>query len=409
METTSQWFLTFVKIFLQFIFLLFNSSYEFIVRIIFGPIPGGKVRLRNILFRHKIDVVEISRKEDFLLTPGVFVEPTSLDHPNWHIYSIDKDLVTFVYLKSPIEKYTIAHYPFMFVPVHTDAIQVAQICHDDFIELARALEQRPQPRTVLFTNTARCGSTLLAKMLNHPGESVCYGEPHCLTNLSNMDNAALFSEKRMRTLLSATITCLRAHTPSNQVCVLKTTSGEARLAKYCDDVTNLKQIFMFRKNGLLSNERMLRRTEALCIYFLRLLHINPHLTRFIGNWICMESDFLLKCQVNTIKELAAVYYAAPLTFYKKNADKYCHPIVYYHDLMSNTTETLQSLFAAIDIPVECIEKAVACKSEDSQKNSFLAVDKIKHIKLEKCTDEERSRLEQIAEIMGIDKSVLDEA
>ncbi|CAI4231057.1 unnamed protein product [Auanema sp. JU1783] len=164
---------------------------------------------------------------------------------------------------------------------------------------------------------------------------------------------------------------------------MKTTSGEARLVKYCDDVSNLKHMFMFRKSGLLSVERVIRREEAVNRYLLRLLHLNPDLTRFVSNLISMERENILKCQAKTIKELAAIVYASPLAFYQKNknADKYCHPIVYHHDIINNTAETLKSLFSAIDIPLDCIDNAVACKSEDSQKDSFLAVEKLRHIKV----------------------------
>ncbi|CAI4231250.1 unnamed protein product [Auanema sp. JU1783] len=286
---------TIFKFLLYFILLLINNVYEFFVRIFCGHIPTGKVRLRKVLLRYKFDLEELSRTEDFLLSPGIFVEPASLDHPNWHIYCIDENLVTFVYLKSSIDKYSIVHYPFMFVPVHTDAIQVAQLSHDDFIKLANTFEQKSQPKTVLFTNTARCGSTLMAKMLHRPGKSICYGEPHCLTNLAIMDNAESLSPERMKSV----------HTPKNEICVLKTTSGEARLVKYCDDVPNLKHMFMFRKSGLLSVERMLRREETICFYFLHLFNLNHHLTRFVGNVVCMEREQMLKCRPKTIKVISS--------------------------------------------------------------------------------------------------------
>ncbi|CAI4231058.1 unnamed protein product [Auanema sp. JU1783] len=193
MDTALKWIVTFFKLYFYFILLLINNVYEFFVRIFCGHTPAGKIRLRKILLRYRIDPEEISRTEDFLLSPGIFVEPASLDHPNWHIYCIDENLVTFVYLKSSIDKYSIAHYPFMYEHMNADTVQVAQLSHDDFIKLANTFEQKSQPKTVLFTNTARCGSTLMAKMLHHPGKSICYGEPHCLANLAIMDNANILS------------------------------------------------------------------------------------------------------------------------------------------------------------------------------------------------------------------------
>ncbi|KAK6054050.1 hypothetical protein COOONC_08444 [Cooperia oncophora] len=139
------------------------------------------------------------------------------------------------------------------------ALAVAEVSHTEFLKFADKLAANPQPRTLLFTNTARCGSTLFGKMLNRPGVSVCYAEHPALTVLSIALGEELLSESDVRTLLHATITCLRAHLPVDTLCILKTQSFEARLVPLCKDIPNLKHIFMFRKKALFSVEKACRR------------------------------------------------------------------------------------------------------------------------------------------------------
>ena len=96
-------------------------------------------------------------------------------------------------------------------------------------------------------------------MLDHPGSTICFGEPPVLNNLTTALEYELMSEEELKQLLEASINCLRAHVPLNQTCVLKTTAAEAKLVRLCHDIPHLKHIFMTRKNGLQSMERLVRR------------------------------------------------------------------------------------------------------------------------------------------------------
>ncbi|VDL81647.1 unnamed protein product [Nippostrongylus brasiliensis] len=257
-----------VLVVLQFQFyafyLLLQTIYQKLTevsRLICGTadIPRGKTRVCSILWRYKVDPEEITKRKDFIFTSGHFETVDILNNSHWSIYTIEKDFVLFVLLPEPIYSYNIEQYPFIYVPMYEKALAVAEVTRAEFLEFAEKLGKNAQPKTVLYTNTARCGSTLFGKMLHRPGVSVCYGEPPALTNLSIALGEQLMSESEVRTLLQATITCLRAHLPENVLCVLKTQSFEARLVSLCDGVSNLKHIFMFRKKCLLSIEKACRR------------------------------------------------------------------------------------------------------------------------------------------------------
>jgi hypothetical protein len=97
-------------------------------------------------------------------------------------------------------------------------------------------------------------------MLNHPGHSVVYGEPYPLTILTIGWSERYFNDADIEELLKPVINVLRKDVPVDQLCVLKTTSTEVRLvptiARLMPDI---KHVFMFRRGGLDSVERMMTR------------------------------------------------------------------------------------------------------------------------------------------------------
>ncbi|EYC25880.1 hypothetical protein Y032_0011g1439 [Ancylostoma ceylanicum] len=224
-----------------------------------AEIPDGKVRMLSIVWRYKLDPEEIAKRKDFVLASGHFESTELLNNSHWTIYTIERDYVLFVLLPEPVYSYNITEYPFIFEALFERAIAVAEMKRTEFLKFAKQLAAQPQPGTVLYTNTARCGSTLLGKMLHRPGMSVCYAEHPALTVLSVALGEELMDESEVRELLHATVTCLRAHLPTGVVCILKTQSFEARLVPLCEGIPNLKHIFMFRKKALLSVEKVVRR------------------------------------------------------------------------------------------------------------------------------------------------------
>ncbi|KAJ1357375.1 hypothetical protein KIN20_015511 [Parelaphostrongylus tenuis] len=335
-------------------------------------IPSGKVRVYSILWRYKVDPEEIPKRSDFILAPGYVDEIDLLKSSHWIIYTIEKDYVLFALLPEPIYSYHISRYPFMYVPMFEKALAVAEVTHEEFLRFGQQLEEKPQPKTVLYTNTARCGSTLFGRMLNRPGISVCYGEPPSLTALSIALGENLMNETKVGNLLHACIICMRAHLPDGVLCVLKTQSFEARLVPLCKDISNLKHIFMFRKKALFSVERACRRTEFHSMLMLKLYYISPHLLHFIGALHAGEGRWLRTLQPQNIRELAAIVLASPMSYYEKNKDMYCHPIIWFHEVINDTENVLTSVFNKIDIPLSCVAEAAGCKNSDSQENSFLS-------------------------------------
>ncbi|TKR83083.1 hypothetical protein L596_016733 [Steinernema carpocapsae] len=154
-----------------------------------AKIPPGYGRVCNILFKRKRVLHEMAWNSDFVTVHASFEPLDSLLNGYWSLYCLDKTHAILVKLPKPVVEYQSKDYPFMFAPLFRETIRVAYVTIDDFVAYCAKLNNKPQPRTVFFTNTPRCGSTILVQMLCHKNVSVCYGEPPCLMNLSlGMDN-----------------------------------------------------------------------------------------------------------------------------------------------------------------------------------------------------------------------------
>ncbi|KAE9412452.1 hypothetical protein Angca_000692 [Angiostrongylus cantonensis] len=173
---------------------------------------------------------------------------------------------------------------------------------------------------------------------------------------------------------------MRANLPAGVLCVLKTQSFVARLVPLCKDVSNLKHIFMFREKALFPVEKIVRRAEFHSLLLLKLYNICPFLSRCIGTLIAGEGKWLRTLQPQNMRALAAIILASPMSHYERNKNMYCHPIIWYHEVINDTENVLTSVFNELGIPLSCIAEAMECKNSDSQEKSFLSQQNLRHIK-----------------------------
>ncbi|CAD6198651.1 unnamed protein product [Caenorhabditis auriculariae] len=364
-------------------------------------IPEGQIRINNILYRHKLDPEQIAHDCDFLLSGSFLADYSVLKSPQWVPYAIYKDVVYYVLLPKDVKQYSARSTSFIFVPMFEEALAVAEVPMPTFLNLFQSIEE--PPKTVLYTNTARCGSTLLARMLDNEGKSVCLAEPHVLCHLAMGQQQKYFSDLELPNLARAVFNSLRWHVPKDQVLILKTTSCEASLVPFCTEVPNLKHIFMFRKNGFQSVEKMVHREGALIKWDLDRFNRLP--PSYPGSLICQEYNYAQKLTPRTLREWTAIVYAAPYSHYLKNKKFYCSDVIWFHDVIGETRKTLESLFEKIDIPASCVDEAAERLESDSQAGSFLSSSLLTHIKLSPITQEDRAMFSRYARVMEIPEDV----
>ncbi|CAJ0566201.1 unnamed protein product, partial [Mesorhabditis spiculigera] len=355
----------------QAIFAL-QKIYRTLLRI--DRIPEGHVRLCSIVHRKKRDVEEIARGMDFLSVHNSFVPTSLLDGSHWTLYCLTKNTAYFVYLPKPVLWYNSQRCPFVYVDYFKEALLVAEAPREEFEKLADELADRPQADTIFYTNTARCGSTLLAKMLHNEGKSHCVAEPYPIPCLTIGYAEGYLTKEDVTSLLPRVITILRKDVPADQVFILKAESSGVRLVEFTDNIPQFRNIFSFRKDGIDSCERMLKREEIGDV--LTTLHLYlPRLTLWIFGYLAGH--------------------------YLKNESRFLMPCIWFHDLIHNTEQLLREIFRNIGIPEETALEAMKWKGEDSQKGTFLSKEALQHIEIPPMTAEELTEMRQYAEAMEI--------
>ncbi|CAJ0945927.1 unnamed protein product, partial [Mesorhabditis belari] len=380
-------------------FVFLQNLYRRLVKI--DEIPEGKARLSSILYRQKRDIEEIAREIDFLTVHNSFVDTKLLEGNYWTLYSLTKDFAYFVLLPKPVTYYNSQRSPFVYVQLFDEALLLAEMSRKEFERFAGELAKNPQPETIYYTNTARCGSTLLAKMLHCEGKSHCTAEPYPIPNLSIGLDEGYFTREDVKTLLPHVITVLRKDVPVDQVFILKTECTGVRLVEFTDEIPNFRNLFSFRKNGIDSVERILKREEIgdllTAIYL-----ASPQLCNWIYGFLSgMEGKHYQRLKPDTDKKRSAIVYAAPYGTYLKNEERFLMPCVWFHDIIHNTEGLLREIFRNIGIPEDLAVEQAKWKGEDSQKGTFLSQEALRHIETPMMKENERNLMEEYATVLGV--------
>uniref|UniRef100_A0A914XML8 Sulfotransferase n=1 Tax=Plectus sambesii TaxID=2011161 RepID=A0A914XML8_9BILA len=395
-----------IYLILQHLFAFVQRLYWIATGLSDAPVDT-QVRLMSILYRRKRDPVELPRWADFVAVHKSFAPVSVLEGDRWAFYAIDRKFAYFVEMPEPVITYDVLKFPFVYIPYFEFSKCLAVVPLSDMLSWADQLAKRPQPKTVFFTNTARCGSTLFAQMLNRPGTSICIGEPFVMTLLAIGYWEKYWHESEMETLLKAAVTILRKDVPADQIFILKTSSNEARLVPIMAKcMPEVKHVFMFRKNGLDPVERMLTRDKMQRILMLLFL-ICPQLSKAFG-WIAIgESKWLRVIRPTTTKEWAAIAYASPYADYLKNKELFCLPVVWHKDIIHDAENTLRPIFRELGLPEEKIKDALLCLNRDSQNGTFLSQSVMKDVKATEMTDAICAKLDTVAQVLGVPKDTFE--
>uniref|UniRef100_A0A914QD23 Uncharacterized protein n=1 Tax=Panagrolaimus davidi TaxID=227884 RepID=A0A914QD23_9BILA len=365
-----------------------------------SEIPAKNARLQKIVGKYN-SRQDIPRREDFVTIDAGFISLEELKAPQWTVYSLDTKGAIFIELPKPLTHYLIDKYPFIFIPMFDEALRIAEMDLKTYISFGNELENdsksNPPPKTLFFSNTARGASTLFGAMLQHDGHSIVYGEHPALIILSTGLKDLYWSEKDINDLLPATIKLIRKHIPSNQLFVIKTSSTQVNLVPFLSKhFPQMQHIFMFRKNGLNSVERVVARSFENQI-LLNLYNYFPSLATFFGFLVATEGTLQRRLKPTHIKEWSMLIYAGPYMYYKQNKEIFNFPIVWHDELMENPEK--------LNIPEKCISNSIAKMKIDSQADTYLSQKNLKDIKMSEMTPELKQNLQKYAEILLIEPEI----
>lgn len=133
---------------------------------------------------------------------------------------------------------------------------------------------------------------------------------------------------------------------------------------------------------------------------LAIYNFSPRIGNLFG-WI-IEGELIRRLHpIETMKEWAALVYAAPYSCYLAHRHLFELPLVWHHDIIDNTAETLRPLFENLNLPPKLIDDAIRCKQRDSQTNTFMSNTAMRDVKAMPMTDDARRRLDRIAAAIDV--------
>ena len=137
-------------------------------------------------------------------------------------------------------------------------------------------------------------------------------------------------------------------------------------------------------------------------HLLYLYNYFPKLSTMISGRMGSDDDLMRRLRpIETMKEYAALVYAAPYACYLAHRHLFNLPIVWHHDIIDDTANALRPIFEYLNLPLELIEDAVNCKQLDSQANTQLSRETLKNVKVTAMTDDEKRRVDRIAKAMNL--------
>jgi len=371
-----------------------------------NEIPLKKARLGRIIFRRKRDAEEIARREDFVTVDDRFIDKSALKNETWTVYSLDKSGVVFVQLPKKLQEYTIDKYPFIFIPMFEEAMRTAEMDLDSFLSLADELEvDYKPPKTLFFTNTARCASTLFGSMLQHENQSIVIGEHSSIISISIGHAENYWSEEEVEKLLPALLKVIRKGVPSDKLFVFKGASTEVKLVPFISKLMpEIFHVFMFRKKGIVSVEKMLLR-DPQQLLLAKIYQFSPYLTTLFGFVSACEGRFYRELKPKEPKEFAMIVYGAPYYHYKKNQESFDFDVVWHNELIQDCETVLKPIFEKLELPLDLLATAKSCLNRDSQHDTFLSQSAMAGIQATEMTEEIKSNLRRYAERLQMEADV----
>ncbi len=294
--------------------------------------------------------------------------------------------------------------PFIYAEQHSHAVELITISQHNFVRLAKEIANK-LPRILLLSSTARCGSTLVTKMLEELDGVKTFSEPDFLTDVSMLgDEMAETVESVVEAGLK--IQCKDAR--SSQLNIIKTRSVSVNLipiiSKACPDVAHA---FMFRdpKGNIASIISMIRGYFNQKDFPEHLREMGPTMLRQLsipGNEYENLIDELLRDLVRDFSQVryANMFWAMHVLCYKackslSDADIFAFT---YNGLIADPIKTVTNLLSHCSVEEANVEKCLKALAVDSQKKSTLSQEKLQKIGI-KAKNFSRADIELIDSIL----------
>ena len=362
-----------------------------------------RAQFGRILWKRKPHYFDVTSTRDFLCIFSSSVELDYVLKPNVSLYALTKDTAVFVETTGGVNIYSSDDYPFFNQAQFKRSRNVIKMPTISFHALAEKVGD-PSVPVIWLSNTARCGSTILAQVFEKiPGTSLI-SEPDAPTHIGFMHKLKSLSENDRKMLLKSTIRLLcKPRTGIERICV----KSKGNCISMMKDVSNIfpdiKQIFMYRN---------CRETVA---SHLALLSAVPYseVARicFDSKWLSFVKPFIRKdAELVFIRRLTEeesnnydntvemfTYMWANYMLVARDAmsrDTRILPVK-YEDLMSEKNKTCKMIFENLGLDVASLNTALAAFGRDSQRGTVLSCSRIGNVSRRMISDQDRIKADVI--------------
>ncbi len=367
---------------------------------------GNCAHRQRILLRSgwRISSGHIRLDKDFALIHQSWENPEKaiLNDKCVNLMGLDTEHAFFAVLPEDVDSYDGA---FMYVTYVQRAIEVITLPLKDFVKLSDKL---PESKVLLLSNTSRCGSTLLTKMLQRLDGVIAMSEPDFLTQISHFENGKLLSQP-VKDVLRAGFK-LQCKEPGKKLWVIKPQSFIAGLipaiAEACPHVHH---VFIMRhpRTNIPSIINMFNVfAGGKPLHTFQPLHMLPAIVSSIllegmaNKEVFYEVTDAIVEQKFPEVQLATLFWALHILNYKECKDKLSIDILplMYEDLLADPTRTISDILSHCQVQFKSdMSKVLEVMNTDSQENSRLSWKAVR--KIEKTKRELSSQDWQIAEEM----------
>lgn len=210
-------------LFVRFIFYIVETAIRAVLSY-FGcnASSNRSAERRRILWRSKIDELDFCSDSHFLTIHADYIDPSVILQDNVVLYDINAHYAIFLELPHSIQSgYTADRAQFMFIKTFRDAQSVIRVPLSSLHRVAE-LVGAFRTKVILISNSGRCGSTLLIKMMTalSPQNVLSLSEPGYYSSLLDLKIRRLLSPEEFdKVLKSVFAICYQPRNRSQSVSI----------------------------------------------------------------------------------------------------------------------------------------------------------------------------------------------
>lgn len=332
-------------------------------------------QLLNVWFKYRFDkILSPTSLSEFLTTHGGFVHPEKVIQDNITLYSLSPSQAVFIQSDKDVNVFDSNVAAFAKEGQHRVAKALYVMPIESFHKLADKVGG-PHAPLILLGNTTRCGSTLLAQMLDKTDQIACISEPAAFDAIAMACQNQQMTRQQLDRYITSGIRliCKPVDRKISAYFIKIVATSMTHMADIREVFPDTKLLFMYREGldvavSMASTAYVAPMWSALLI----LGRIHKAVARTMVEQMGLPGkyvNFRIKNDVLTGVMVWVLLCKKYLTLRSENL-----PIcaIKYEDLIEDPEYTLEQMFSYCDLPRFEMKKALRGMEHDSQRSSVFS-------------------------------------